>query len=404
MPPALTDGCIRVSVEAVQLAEGPGAAVFGASCAGVVTEAAPDAAFRAGDHVAIAGPVAVASSVVVNGSAAARLPALLSFADGASVVHAARGFGLYTEALRIGGGRQRVIVSGDLAAWTVMGLWAAQQIEAEVLAVATSGSGISRWLEAVRVPVLDAGKASAVAEEIRRRTEGQGVDLVINSLGGDVLRGLLGVVRAGGVFMELSRGEQAVAAADAAQQFPTVRFMPAGMDASSEPSSLAEGVAAGIECAEALREFQRIFPLGKAESAWQCALSEGGALLEIGGWSHRLVGPDDEAVLITGGYGGLGLCVAKHLVGVGARRVVLCGRRGPTAETQTAIAKMAEAGATIVCERCDVGDEAQVVSPLLLFYQSSGVLVILLCVCFEFLGESRVAQRIFSFLLFHCFS
>jgi hypothetical protein len=84
------------------------------------------------------------------------------------------------------------------------------------------------------------------------------------------------------------------------------------------------------------------------------------ALIEVGGWSHGLRVLGTEAVLVTGGYGGLGLCLAEHLVGVGARRLVLCGRRGPTAEAEAVIAKMVTAGATVVCERCDVADEAQV--------------------------------------------
>ncbi|WP_316764888.1 SDR family NAD(P)-dependent oxidoreductase [Streptomyces herbicida] len=63
-------------------------------------------------------------------------------------------------------------------------------------------------------------------------------------------------------------------------------------------------------------------------------------------------------VLITGGTGGLGALVARHLVTEhGVRSLVLTSRRGPDAPGARELAQeLAESGATVVAEACDITD------------------------------------------------
>ncbi len=70
----------------------------------------------------------------------------------------------------------------------------------------------------------------------------------------------------------------------------------------------------------------------------------------------------DGVVLITGGTGGLGGLVARHLAGVhGVRELVLASRRGPAAEGASAlIAELAELGCAATVVACDVADRSQV--------------------------------------------
>ncbi|WP_329199398.1 SDR family NAD(P)-dependent oxidoreductase [Streptomyces sp. NBC_00667] len=74
----------------------------------------------------------------------------------------------------------------------------------------------------------------------------------------------------------------------------------------------------------------------------------------------------DGTVLITGGTGGLGALVARHLVAEhGMRRLLLVGRRGPdapgVAELTTALAG---SGATVTVAACDVADRAALAAVL----------------------------------------
>ncbi|WP_433522813.1 type I polyketide synthase [Nocardia pseudovaccinii] len=65
-------------------------------------------------------------------------------------------------------------------------------------------------------------------------------------------------------------------------------------------------------------------------------------------------------VLITGGTGGLGALVARHLVAAyGVHRLLLVSRRGETADGATElVSELSEAGAAVRVAACDVGDRA----------------------------------------------
>ena len=63
----------------------------------------------------------------------------------------------------------------------------------------------------------------------------------------------------------------------------------------------------------------------------------------------------DATYLVTGGFGAFGLAVARWLAASGARTLVLLGRRGPDSDDARAtLARLTEAGVTVVVERADV--------------------------------------------------
>ncbi|BCB84326.1 hypothetical protein Psuf_016390 [Phytohabitans suffuscus] len=67
----------------------------------------------------------------------------------------------------------------------------------------------------------------------------------------------------------------------------------------------------------------------------------------------------DGLVLVTGGTGGLGAVVARHLAGQGVRRLLLTSRRGAKADGVAALrAELAALGAKATVAACDVADRA----------------------------------------------
>ncbi|MCU1687948.1 MAG: amphC, partial [Amycolatopsis sp.] len=70
----------------------------------------------------------------------------------------------------------------------------------------------------------------------------------------------------------------------------------------------------------------------------------------------------DDTVLITGGTGGLGGLLARHLVGQGVRNLVLLSRRG--LEAPGAVELVAELDAVVEVVACDVADRAAVAEVL----------------------------------------
>jgi acyl transferase domain-containing protein len=72
----------------------------------------------------------------------------------------------------------------------------------------------------------------------------------------------------------------------------------------------------------------------------------------------------DGCYLVVGGLRGLGLLVAEHLAKNGARCLALMGRREPSDETETAIARIRAMGARVVVLHADVRDADQLESAL----------------------------------------
>lgn len=69
---------------------------------------------------------------------------------------------------------------------------------------------------------------------------------------------------------------------------------------------------------------------------------------------------DERPILVTGGYGSIGLKLAEHLVAHGATNLVLAGRNGPGEAAQATIEELRARGATLTVEALDTSDLAQV--------------------------------------------
>jgi NAD(P)-dependent dehydrogenase (short-subunit alcohol dehydrogenase family)/acyl carrier protein len=121
-----------------------------------------------------------------------------------------------------------------------------------------------------------------------------------------------------------------------------------------------------------------VFPLDEAPQAFRHmarARHIGKVVLSVpggpvAGSNSRAGGPalrPDATYLISGGRGGIGLHLAEWLVRQGARRLALLGRSEPSASAREALARMEQAGASVVMEQVDVSESdavAQVVDRL----------------------------------------
>ncbi|MBD3005317.1 SDR family NAD(P)-dependent oxidoreductase, partial [Streptomyces sp. 5-10] len=130
----------------------------------------------------------------------------------------------------------------------------------------------------------------------------------------------------------------------AAQAENPGRFVLVDVDGSEESARLLPAVAGLAEPECALREGRVLVPR-LARAAAEAAASP-----------PRLDG--NGTVLVTGGVGGLGAVVARHLAArFGVRRLLLLSRRGPTAPGAAELrAELAALGAEATILACDVGD------------------------------------------------
>ncbi|WP_442800066.1 SDR family NAD(P)-dependent oxidoreductase [Nocardia sp. NBC_01730] len=325
--------------------------------AGIVLEVAPDVTeFAPGDRVF--GFIAGAGSVsVTDRRVLARIPQGWSFAQAAAVpvVYATAYYGLV-----------------DLAG--------AQSGETLLLHAATGGVGIAaiqlarhlglRLLVTASRPKWDVlcdmgfddsyigdSRTLDFERKFRDATDGGGVDIVLNSLTGEFVDASLRLMPRGGKFIEMGhldeRDPVQVAAEHHGVDYHHFMLMEVG------PDRLGEILAIVVELfdAGALAPSQiTAWDVRQAPEAFRY-ISQA---RHIGKTVLTVPTPlrPDGTVLITGGTGGLGAVVARHLITAhGVRRLLLAGRRGPAAPGAAELAaELTELGAHVDVVACDAAD------------------------------------------------
>jgi NADPH:quinone reductase-like Zn-dependent oxidoreductase/acyl carrier protein len=186
-------------------------------------------------------------------------------------------------------------------------------------------------------------------------TAGAGVDVVLNSLTGELLRGSLELVRPAGRFIEIGKAE-ILDPADVAARHPGVRYQSFDLGAIllERPDvfqGLFERVTARFDSGELKPLATRVYPAEEVVDAFRF-MAQARHIGKVVVAAARPM-PSDEPVvdvagsyLVTGGGGGVGRAVAEWLVANGAGRVVLNGRSTPTAEVSSWMERLRETGAS----------------------------------------------------------
>ncbi|CAL9427124.1 hypothetical protein SUDANB105_01962 [Streptomyces sp. enrichment culture] len=193
-------------------------------------------------------------------------------------------------------------------------------------------------------------------------TGGRGVDVVLDALAGEFVDASLRLLPRGGRFVEMGKADVRDPRA-VAERHPGVVYRAFDLLEAAGPDRVQEMLGELTECFTA----GVLVPLPL--QAWDVrrvpdafrhvaqARHVGKVVLTL----PRALDPHGT-VLITGGTGGLGRLVARHLVTAhGVRRLVLAGRRGPDAPgAAELVAELDGLGARATVVACDVGDRAAV--------------------------------------------
>ncbi|MFI0374029.1 type I polyketide synthase [Actinomadura sp. 1N219] len=111
---------------------------------------------------------------------------------------------------------------------------------------------------------------------------------------------------------------------------------------------------------DASRSLRTALATGEPQIAVRAGTPHRPRLVRASGTAPKPLWDDTGTVLITGGTGGLGGLVARHLVAEhGVRHLVLTSRRGPDAPGAAELdAELTRLGATVTIAACDVADRA----------------------------------------------
>ncbi len=339
---------------------------LGGECAGVVVGVGPDVTdLSIGQPVIALAPGAFRSNVVCDARFVRPLPSPLSYAAGAGVLIPAvtASFSL-SHAGRMAAG-DRVLIHAAAGGVGLAAVHLARHVGAIVHA--TAGSEEKREvLRGLGVEHVYDSRSTEFADQVRADTGGLGVDLVLNSLAGDLASASLQVLRPGGRFLELGKSD--ILAEDDPRRSGIEYHVIDWTDELREEPELIEShiglaverVAAGVLPPPPIEPFP--FPaavdafrhMANARHVGKVVLVDDDAA--VPGAPIR----PDGTYLITGGLRGLGFLTAASLVEQGARSLALIGRRAPEAETSSIIDGWRADGVTVLVAEGDVSERAVV--------------------------------------------
>ncbi|WP_129674294.1 type I polyketide synthase [Candidatus Chloroploca sp. Khr17] len=343
----------------------------GSECAGtVVAVGSGVTGLHPGDEVVALASGSFRSYVTVDAKLVALRPPSLS-AEAALTIPIAYVTAAF--ALQHLGGMQageRVLIHAAAGGVGMAAVYLARRAGAEVFA--TAGSPAKRdYVRSLGVTHVFDSRSLDFADGVRAATGGEGVDLVLNSLAGDVVPRSLELLRAGGRFLELGKRDHLtasqVAGLDRQIAYHVIDW---GDEARSDPALIRRlllDVLDSVGRGELPPLPLRVFPLEEAAAAFRFmaqARHIGKVIVTHANTGVAAAISADATYLITGGLSGLGLLTARWLAERGARHLALMGRRAAGDEALATLAELAHMGTQVMTVSGDVAQAGDVAGAL----------------------------------------
>lgn len=356
---------------------------IGIECSGVVTRVGSKVtSLQPGDRVCAMPLGAYSTYARCPATSAAIIPKGMSFETAATipVVYSTAYYGLFTLANIQAG--EKILIHAAAGGVGQAAIQLAQMAGAEIFATVGSTEKKKLLTDVYHIPEshIFYSRNTSFGPAIREATGGQGVDVVINSLAGDLLRETWQCLAPFGRFIEIGKRDigsntrlemakfeyncsfNSVDLTKVAAMRPKIMstVLNAVVDlltkSTVKPVTPIESVSIG-EVETALRRLQSGKTSGKVVVS-----HKGTDMVKV---THPQTSTnvlsDDATYIIIGGTGGLGRSMAKRMVQRGARSIVLLSRSAKiNDELSTLIEQSKAEGAAVHVMACDVGDEASV--------------------------------------------
>jgi NADPH:quinone reductase-like Zn-dependent oxidoreductase/SAM-dependent methyltransferase/acyl carrier protein len=346
---------------------------LGFECAGQIDAVGTGVqGFEIGDAVLAIASGALATTVVADANFVVKKPATWTFEDGATfpIAFVTAAFALeHIGKLRKG---DRVLIHSAAGGVGSAAVRMARDGGAEVFATAGTEEKRNTLRELGVTHVFDS-RSTAFADGVYAATEGQGVTVVLNALGGEAIPASLRALARDGRFLEIGK-KDAWPAARMTGTRPDVAY--SLIDWSD--TALERPDVIGVLLRQVVTRYGNgpmplpvtVYPSSQASEAVR-ALGSGRTTGKIAvlvpSEPAAALAPqvrEEATYLVTGGLSGLGFATAQWLVDQGARHIVLIGRRAPGSEVTAALTSMQAAGIDVAIISCDVSNETQLTSVL----------------------------------------
>jgi acyl transferase domain-containing protein/acyl-CoA synthetase (AMP-forming)/AMP-acid ligase II/NADPH:quinone reductase-like Zn-dependent oxidoreductase/acyl carrier protein len=334
---------------------------LGAEAAGVVIDTAPDVtSVRPGDAVMGLFSDALSTTAVTDHRSVVVIPPGWSFTQAASVpVAFLTAYIVLVEIAGLSAG-QRVLIHAGAGGVGQAAIQIAGHLGAEVFATAHPTKQRVLHRLGVAPEHVASSRTLDFVEAFQHATNGDGMDVVLNSLRGDFIDASLNLLPRGGWFTEIGKTDIRPAA-DIAAAHPGVTYQTFDL-ADIEPDRLRQAWVALAELftTGALQPLPTTtYGLLQARQAFR-DMSQGLHTGKIVLTPPAELDPDGT-VLITGGTGMLGGIFAEHLITqYGIRHLLLVSRRGPAAPGAAELEqRLTGLGAQVTISACDIANPAE---------------------------------------------
>lgn len=353
----------------------------GDECAGVITACGDGVHdLHVGQEVIAAAPGAFATHACTSAAFVIPKPKALSFAEAATIPIAfATAFHALHNLARLSKG-ERVLIHAAAGGVGLAAVQVAQSLDAEIFA--TAGSERKRdYLKSLGIEHVMDSRSLDFADEVMRITNGEGVDVVLNSLSGEAIQKSLEALGKFGRFLEIGKRDiyenrqlgllpfkknLSYFAIDMDLMFRNRPDQAASLlrelwrrfeDGTFKPLSLREYPLANAQ--EAFRYMAQRQNIGKVVLSLDNLPAAVEATAPTPATTSRTVIKfhSEATYLITGGLGGLGLLTAQWMIDKGARNIVLLGRTPPNETARQAISKLEQHEARVVFLQADVANK-----------------------------------------------
>lgn len=350
---------------------------LGLEFAGIVKQVGADVHdFKPGQAVMGFGAACFASHIVTRAKALSPLPEGWSFESAATVPTAF--FTVYYALKHLANLQpgERVLIHGAAGGVGIAAIQLAQHLGADIYA--TAGTEEKRdFVRMLGVEHVYDSRNLDFAEEILADTQGEGVDVILNSLAGEAIRRNLQVLKLFGRFLELGKRDFLENTPVGLRPFKdNISFF--GIDAdqllNGRPELAAkifgevmslfqEGVLYPLphrafntpRVVEAFRAMQQSRHIGKIV----VSTNEVPKLHQTAHKAQPIQLDKNSTWLVTGGVSGFGLATAQWLASRGAGHLVLINRRGvATPGAEAAVESIKALGVTAEVVACDITDKA----------------------------------------------
>jgi acyl transferase domain-containing protein len=357
---------------------------LGGECAGTIVAVGEGVTeFKIGDEVIAMAMGCFSAFVIAQTALVVPKPSPLNFAEAASfpLAFLTAHYALHQIGKMKAG--ERLLIHAAAGGVGQAAVQLAQRAGMEIFA--TAGNAEKReYLKSLGIKRVMNSRTLDFAERIREATNGEGIDLVLNSLTGEVIPKSLSLLRQHGRFLEIGKSEiwqpEQVAAVNSDATYYAIDLAErlANDPVAMRPlfCELTELLSTGAlkplplrafdlaEATDAFRYMAQAKHIGKVvvtqEHEERRVKSEERGVGASHSTLHALRSTliDSNATyLITGGLSGLGLLMAERLVERGAHHLALMGRSAPSDQAMNILSKLAETGAEIRIIQGDVARE-----------------------------------------------